>query len=45
MTGGLAALCGFLITEASGRDWSGFAIVGTGVEAVCMGAVVWGSRE
>ena len=42
MVGGLVALCGFLIAEASGRDWSGFAIVGAVIGVAYIGTVVWG---
>jgi hypothetical protein len=38
---GLAALAGFILAEASGHDWSGFAIVAGAVGLGYVGGVIW----
>jgi hypothetical protein len=39
--GGLVAIGGFVLAEASGRDWSGFAIVAGAIGIAYIGGVVW----
>jgi hypothetical protein len=41
LIGALVALGGFLVAEATGHDWSGFAIVTGAIGLAYIGGVVW----